>query len=91
MVDEVKPKKPLLGRLPRLSHKITAYAQIILSAIYTSGYFHVLYDFMHGKVNVPDKMEQTFTTLLGVLTTGEVLILTYWFQRQRTSEDPQQK
>ena len=71
-----------------LTHRVTAYAQIILSALFISGYFMVLWEFTHGKITVAENLEQTFTALLSVLTAAVLQIVSYWFQRQRTSEEP---
>jgi hypothetical protein len=68
-----------------MTHKETAYAQILLSAIFLVGYFVVLYDFTHGKVTVGAEWKDTIQALLAVLTTNVVMIVGYWFSRQRDS------
>jgi uncharacterized membrane protein YbhN (UPF0104 family) len=73
--------------LETLTHKATAYAQILLSAVFIGGYFFVLYLFLDGHVKVPPEFKDTFGTLLGVITGGVLLILNYWFARQRQSTD----
>ena len=74
---------------PRLSNKATAYAQITLAALFTGGYFVVLFEFIHGNINVPESLETTFTVLVTFLTAQLGTIVAYFFQRQRTSEEPQ--
>jgi len=58
-------------------------AQVVLSGIFIGGYFVLMYQFMVGNVHVPESFKDAFLTLLGVLTAGVGLILSFWFQRQR--------
>ncbi len=58
-------------------------AQVVLSAVFISGYFYTLNQFMTGEAKVPVEYKEVVITLLGVLTTVVVLIANYWFQRQR--------
>lgn len=58
-------------------------AQVVLSAIFIGGYFLLMYQFMIGNIHVPEAFKDAFLTLLGVLTAGVMLILNFWFQRQR--------
>lgn len=68
-----------------LTHRGTAWAQIVLSILYNVGYFYILYMFVAGKVHLQPEYKDTFGPVLGVLTTGEILILNFWFTRQRES------
>ena len=71
-----------------MTHKETAYAQILLTLVFLGGYFIVLHDFISGNVKVPLDWKDTLQALLSVLTGGILLILNYWFARQRQSNDP---
>lgn len=71
-----------------MTHRETSYAQIILSAIFLTGYFVTLWDFVHGKVHVPVEWKDTLGALLSVLTASVIQINSYWFSRQRTSTAP---
>jgi len=62
-------------------------AQVVLSAVYIGGYFWVLREFMTGAVKVPADYKELFSGLLGVLTAGVGIILSFWFQRVRSSMD----
>ena len=53
--------------------------QVILSTIYTCGYFWMLYAFMYGEVDIPPDMVLQFGTLVGVVTAGMVQIMNFWF------------
>jgi uncharacterized protein YneF (UPF0154 family) len=61
-------------------------AQVVLSAVFIVGYFFLLWQFMQGRVKVPDPYRDMFIALLGVLTAGVGTILGFWFARQRPSD-----
>lgn len=71
-----------------MTHRETGYAQILLTVIFLVGYFVVLSTFLHGKAVVDPTWKDTIQTLLSVLTGGVLLILQYWFSRQRESTNP---
>lgn len=71
-----------------MTHRETGYAQILLTIIFLIGYFVVLTSFLHGKAIVDPTWKDTVQALISVLTGGVLLILNYWFARQRTSTDP---
>lgn len=62
---------------------VVARAQIVLSAVFLTGYFAMLALFILGHVHTPETWKDTLAALLSVLTAGVLLILNYWFQRQR--------
>lgn len=70
-----------------MTHRETGYAQILLTLVFLVGYFVVLSTFLHGKAVVDATWKDTIQALLSVLTGGVLLILQYWFSRQRTSEE----
>jgi hypothetical protein len=72
-----------------VTHKHAAWAQLILTVVFVVGYFWTLRDFIHGNVKVPVEWKETLQTLLGLLSAGLLLILNFWFARQRSSTDPQ--
>ena len=82
-----KPK-PTGWRIPRLTHRATAYAQIVLSVMFSVGYFTLLFDFARGNIHVPATMEDPFKMLLTFLTANLGQVIGFWFSRQRASEDP---
>lgn len=63
-------------------------AQVMLSTVFILGYFFLLWQFMRGNVRVPIEYKDMFMTLLGVLTAGVGIILSFWFQRQREQTPP---
>jgi len=73
--------------IARLTHRATAYAQIVLSIMFSAGYFMLLWEFSHGRIQVTDQLEDAFKMLLVFLTAQLGTIVGFWFQRQRTSED----
>lgn len=64
-------------------------AQVVLSAVFIGGYFFLMWQFMKGNVKVPLDYKEMFIALLGVMTGGVGMILSYWFSRQRPQENPQ--
>lgn len=63
-------------------------AQVVLSAMFIGGYFLILWRVLHGEIMPPEEYKDVVITLLGVLTAGVMLILNYWFQRQREQTPP---
>ena len=76
-----------------MTHRETGYAQILLTLVFVVGYFVTLRDFVHGNIRVPIEWKDTLQALIALLTGGVMLILNYWFARQRmstnSSGDPQ--
>jgi hypothetical protein len=70
-----------------ITRRVVAGAQLLLSVLYLGGYFWVLSEFIHGKINVPVEWKDTIGALLSVLTAGNLQILQFWFSRSRP-EDP---
>lgn len=67
----------------KIGDHLVATAQVLLSCLFLTGYFLLVYSFMSGNVRVPVDYKEAFLTLLGVLTAGVGTIMAYWFQRQR--------
>lgn len=59
--------------------KVNNWPHILLSTIYTSGYFYVLNMFFTGQFNVPTTNSGLAEGLVLVLTTAQTLILQFWF------------
>jgi len=59
--------------------KTNMWPQIVLSTIYTFGYFAVLYIFMVGDVDIPVRFKAEFNMVLGVMTAAQVQIMNFWF------------
>jgi len=53
--------------------------QVVMSGIYTVGYFAALGLLMTGHVNIPTEHVVMVTTVMGVLTGAQAQILSYWF------------
>lgn len=71
-----------------MTHRETGYAQLLLTIAFVVGYFLTLRDFVHGNIRVPIEWKDTLQALLALLTGGVMLILNYWFARQRQSTNP---
>lgn len=72
-----------------MTHRETGYMQGLLTLAFLTGYYFTLHAFIEGRVKTPVEWEDTLKSLLAVLTGGVLLILNYWFARQRSSENPQ--
>jgi len=70
---------------PVLTPRLIALAQIGLSALFLAGYFVVLIVFITGYVKTPVEWKDALIALLGVITAGVGLILSFWFSRSRDS------
>jgi uncharacterized membrane protein len=66
-----------------------AVAQISLSVVFLIGYFAMLALFITGNVATPVEWKDTLAALLSVLTAGVLTILGFWFNRSRTTVEPQ--
>ena len=53
--------------------------QVIMSSVYTAGYFGVLFMFMGGYISVPEEYSSMFNGLLGVLSAAQIQIINFWF------------
>lgn len=59
--------------------KINNWPHILLSAIYTAGYFWLLQLFCTGQVQVEQSMAALFASVVGVLTAAQIQIMNFWF------------
>ena len=67
--------------------KINMWPQIILSVLYTVGYFVMLGLFMAGKINVVTEFKAEFNIVLGVMTAAQVKIMDFWFGSSSGSKE----
>lgn len=55
------------------------FPQVILSIVYTVGYFGVMFMFMTGKLQVAPEHNVMFGGLLGILSAAQIQVLNFWF------------
>ncbi len=72
--------------------KVNMIPQIILSTLYTLGYFVVMYQFVTGDIVIQSESATAFNILLGVLTAAQTQIMNFWFgsshgSKQKTKYD----
>ncbi len=53
--------------------------QVVLSLVYSVGYFVVMFMFMSGNISVPAEHAVMFGGLLGVLSAAQLQIMNFWF------------
>lgn len=75
--------------MTQMTHRTVAFAQIGLSIVFLVGYFVLLALFVLGEIRTPVEWRDQLSVLLGVLTAGVMLVMNYWFSRQRQSENPE--
>lgn len=67
-----------------MNDKFIAWAQLLLSTLFLSGYFLVLILFMLGYAKIPTDYKEAFAGLLSLMTGGGLTILYFWFSRNRS-------
>lgn len=55
------------------------WPQVILTAIFTAGYFVALIMLLRGTVAIPEETQGVVNVVVGVLTAGMSTILAFWF------------
>lgn len=53
--------------------------QVILSVIYTAGYFWLMFMLISGDVTIPDAINGMVMALIGVMTAAQAQIMNFWF------------
>jgi len=61
--------------------------QVIISAVYSVGYFIVMYMFMAGHLEVSPDHAVMFGGLLGVLSAAQIQIMNFWFGSSSGSKE----
>lgn len=65
--------------------------QVILSVIYTAGYFYLIYGLGSGSITIPANVEQPFNILLGIMTAAQAQIMNFWFGSSSGSKEKTSK
>lgn len=67
--------------------KVNMWPHIVLSAVYTVGYFMMLYFFMTGSVEISSSLKTEFSIVLGVMTAAQTMIMQFWFGSSSGSKE----
>jgi hypothetical protein len=67
--------------------KVNMWPHIVLSTIYTGGYFAMLYLFMTGNVEIATSLKTEFSIVLGVMTAAQTMIMQFWFGSSSGSKE----
>ena len=67
--------------------KVNMWPHIVLSTIYTFGYFAMLYLFMTGNVEIATSLKTEFSIVLGVMTAAQTMIMQFWFGSSSGSKE----
>jgi hypothetical protein len=62
-----------------MAAKLGMWPQVVLSIIYTAGYFVMLYLLISGDWHPPQNSEELVAGLVGVLTAGVIKVMDFWF------------
>ena len=71
-----------------MNDRFVAWAQLLLSMLFLSGYFLVIILFMLGYANIPTDYKEAFSGLLSLMTGGGLTVLYFWFSRARAQALP---
>jgi hypothetical protein len=67
--------------------KVNMLPHMVLSAVYTVGYFMMLYFFMTGSVEISSSLKTEFSIVLGVMTAAQTMIMQFWFGSSSGSKE----
>lgn len=62
-----------------MAAKLGMWPQVVLSIVYTVGYFVMLYLLVSGHWSPPEGSQELVAGLVGVLTAGVVKVMDFWF------------
>lgn len=74
-----------------LGQAVGILPQVILSSLYTAGYFFMIAEIMTGHVSIPDELNNPFNILLGIMTTAQIQIMNFWFGSSSGSQEKSRK
>jgi hypothetical protein len=73
-----------------LAKKKSMWPQIVISTVYSLGYFGVLSAFVTGNLDVQEVHASMFNGLLGVLSAAQIQIMNFWFGSSAGSKEKTQ-
>ena len=62
-----------------MAQNVGIIPQVVLSIVYTVGYFWLLGAIITGGVTIAESMQAIVNTLMGVMTAAQVQIMNFWF------------
>jgi hypothetical protein len=63
----------------KMATETSLWPQIILSMLYTTGYFGILYYYLTFDINLTTAQDKIVSGLMGTLSAAQLLILNFWF------------
>jgi len=75
----------------RFAVDTTILPQVLLSAIYTIGYFWLMSMLITGDVTIPDKISGMVMALIGIMTAAQAQIMNFWFGSSSGSKEKTRK
>lgn len=71
----------------RQLYKVDKTPQIVLTGLYTVGYFAILIGLLTNLFTIPEDHKTLMTTLFGVLTAAQLQLINFWFGSSSGSKD----
>ena len=65
--------------------------QVLLSTIYTVGYFMLMFELISGGITIAPEMAAPFNILLGIMTAAQAQIMNFWFGSSSGSKEKTSK
>lgn len=77
----------LAGVINQPIERLVGFAQVVMSVVYTVGYFWVLNKLLNGEIETPPEWKDILASLVSLLTAGVLMILQFWFSRSRAKTE----
>jgi hypothetical protein len=78
-IDEKKLNVEDRKNARKFSMDTSILPQVILSIVYTVGYFSLMYGLFKGTLTIPDNIHDLAVSLIGIMTLAQGQILNFWF------------
>ncbi len=75
----------------KLAIDTSIFPQVLLSTIYTVGYFMLMFELISGGITVSPEMAAPFNILLGIMTAAQAQIMNFWFGSSSGSKEKTSK
>jgi hypothetical protein len=79
------------GNARKFAFDTTILPQVILSIVYTVGYFSLMYGLFKGDLSIPDNIHDLAVSLIGIMTLAQGQILNFWFGSSSGSKEKTSK
>jgi hypothetical protein len=67
------------GNARDMAKAVGIVPQVVLSAIYTIGYFWMVSELFQGDIHIPEKLESLANGMIAIMTGAQLQIMNFWF------------